>query len=124
MGEEEWWKRLNELRQRMNGVNAALIRLLSERKEISEQIGLLKAEHGLPIYDPEREMEIIRSMREAARLHDLSEESVEEIFKLIMEMCRKVQEELIKKRKGDSYAVAKSIPVGAGEMAGVRNFGA
>jgi len=62
---------LHRLRDSIDNMDAALVHLLAERFKITQQVGLLKAEHGLPPADPEREARQItrlRSLAEEARL--------------------------------------------------------
>ena len=62
---------LGSIRQSIDNIDAALIHLLAERFKFTQQVGRLKATHGLPPADPERELLQIRRLRglaEAARL--------------------------------------------------------
>ncbi|GAB3603963.1 chorismate mutase [Kineococcus gypseus] len=46
---------LTALRHSIDNLDAALVHLLAERFKLTESVGRLKAEHGLPPADPERE---------------------------------------------------------------------
>ena len=62
---------LGSIRQSIDNIDAALIHLLAERFKFTQQVGRLKAAHGLPPADPERELLQIRRLRglaEEARL--------------------------------------------------------
>lgn len=62
---------LLRLRDSIDNMDAALVHLLAERFKITQQVGLLKARHGLPPADPAREAQQIarlRSLAEQARL--------------------------------------------------------
>lgn len=61
--------RLQELRGSIDNIDAALIHLLAERFKLTESVGELKADHGLPPADEAREA------RQVARLRRLAEES-------------------------------------------------
>lgn len=61
--------RLLELRGSIDNIDAALIHLLAERFKLTETVGELKADHGLPPADESREA------RQVARLRRLAEES-------------------------------------------------
>jgi len=61
---------LTSLRSSIDNIDAALIHMLAERFKATQQVGKLKAEHGLPPADPEREK------RQIARLRGLAEEAL------------------------------------------------
>ena len=62
-------KRLIELRDSIDNIDASLVHLLAERFKLTERVGELKAEHGLPPVDESREA------RQVARLRILAEDS-------------------------------------------------
>ncbi|NUU06071.1 chorismate mutase [Leifsonia sp. C5G2] len=62
-------QQLQSIRQSIDNIDAAVIHMLAERFKFTQQVGALKAEHGLPPADPEREREQIQ------RLRGLAEES-------------------------------------------------
>ena len=62
---------LGSIRQSIDNIDAALIHLLAERFKFTQQVGRLKATHGLPPADPERELlqiQRLRGLAEDARL--------------------------------------------------------
>src|SRR5690554_2284268 len=69
MADDEVTAQLTSLRRSIDNIDAALIHMLAERFKATQQVGTLKAEHGLPPADPEREK------RQIARLRGLAEES-------------------------------------------------
>lgn len=60
---------LLSLRQSIDNIDAALVHLLAERFKFTQQVGVLKAQAGLPASDPAREAV------QVARLRALAEES-------------------------------------------------
>lgn len=60
---------LEQIRQSIDNIDAALIHMLAERFKFTQKVGRLKAAHGLPPADLEREA------RQIARLRALAEES-------------------------------------------------
>jgi chorismate mutase len=58
-----------ELRHSIDNMDAALVFLLAERFRLTGRVGQIKAEHGLPPKDPNREK------RQTARLKQLAEEA-------------------------------------------------
>ncbi len=63
-------RELDRLRLSIDNVDAALIHLLAERFRFTQQVGRLKAAHGLPASDPEREkVQITRLQALAVESH-------------------------------------------------------
>ncbi|SMH49902.1 chorismate mutase [Rathayibacter oskolensis] len=60
---------LEQIRQSIDNIDAALIHLLAERFKFTQKVGRLKAAHGLPPAD------LARESRQIARLRALAEES-------------------------------------------------
>jgi chorismate mutase len=57
---------LAALRGSIDNIDAALVHLLAERFKATQQVGLLKADAGLPPADPVREAEQIARLRALA----------------------------------------------------------
>ena len=51
---------LNSARKAINEIDKEMAELFVKRMEASAQVGQYKLSHGLPVYDPEREAEVIR----------------------------------------------------------------
>ncbi|SEW15659.1 chorismate mutase [Austwickia chelonae] len=54
---------LVEIRGSIDNIDAALVHLLAERFKCTQRVGRLKAEHGLPPADPDRETAQIARLR-------------------------------------------------------------
>jgi len=68
---DEVIEELLRLRASIDNMDAALVHLLAERFKVTQQVGELKAAHGLPPADPAREaqqIERLRALAEEARL--------------------------------------------------------
>ncbi len=76
--------RLRELRLSIDNMDAALVHLLAERFKITQQVGLLKAEHGLPPADPQREAEQVDRLRALAVESNLDPEFAEKFLNFII----------------------------------------
>ena len=59
---------LDEIRSRIDGVDAQMTSLFEQRMELVREVVAYKTAHGLAIADPSREEEVIR--RGAARVSD------------------------------------------------------
>lgn len=57
---------LHSIRESIDNIDAALIHLLAERFKFTQQVGRLKAAHGLPPADPGRELQQIDRLRNLA----------------------------------------------------------
>ena len=63
---------LARLRASIDNLDSALICLLAERFKVTQTVGLLKADHGLPAADPDREAQQIARLRRLADERSLS----------------------------------------------------
>jgi len=75
---------LNRLRDSIDNMDAALVHLLAERFKITQQVGVLKAEHGLPPADPEREAAQIARLRALAAQARLDPEFAEKFLTFVV----------------------------------------
>lgn len=75
---------LLSLRASIDNVDAALIFLLAERFRCTKQVGVLKAEYGMPASDPSREEQQIARLRRLALDADLDPEFAEKWFNFVV----------------------------------------
>ncbi len=64
-------ERLEGLRASIDNLDAAIVHLLAERFKCTQKVGRLKAEHGMPASDPDREARQIERLHRLARDADL-----------------------------------------------------
>jgi chorismate mutase len=77
-------ERLKSIRQSIDNIDAAVIHMLAERFKFTQQVGALKAEHGLPPADPEREREQIQRLRVLAEESHLDPAFAEKFLNFIV----------------------------------------
>lgn len=84
--EETAWalRQLESIRESIDNVDAALIHLLAERFKFTQQVGRLKARHGLPAADLARESRQIRRLRGLAEESHLDPEFAEKFLGFIV----------------------------------------
>ena len=87
---------IKKLRDIIDEIDLKVADLVEERVKIAQKIGLLKTEKGMPIHQPEREAEIIRSMKKS--ISTLSSESTGAIWKEIIKACRMMEEGQLRKK--------------------------
>lgn len=75
---------LKRLRGSIDNIDAALIHLLAERFKATQQVGVLKAEHGMPASDPAREERQLTRLRELALEADLDPEFAQKWFNFVV----------------------------------------
>ena len=79
---------LKSLRLHLDDVDRQLVGLLVRRQELSRDIGAYKAAHGLPVRDPEREAQVLRSRGDLAPEHRAE---VERLYETLMALSREQQ---------------------------------
>ena len=76
---------LAALRERIDELDAALIKLMADRFEVTRQVGLHKKQSGLPPADPAREERQIARLRAMAEEADLDPAFSEKLLRLIID---------------------------------------
>jgi chorismate mutase len=72
------------LRGSIDNIDAALIHLLAERFRCTQQVGLLKARHGMPPADPAREAQQVARLRELAAAARLDPDFAEKFLAFVI----------------------------------------
>lgn len=75
---------LHSIRQSIDNIDAAVIHMLAERFKFTQQVGALKAAHGLPPADPERERQQIQRLRALAEESHLDPAFAEKFLTFIV----------------------------------------
>jgi 3-deoxy-7-phosphoheptulonate synthase/chorismate mutase len=90
MDNPELQDKVQELRARVDEVDLELIRALSERARIVQELVAIKAEAGVPLFDPKREEEILRRVVEE-NPGPIYDSSMRDIFELILHRIRDLE---------------------------------
>lgn len=80
----DFTSQLAALRANIDDIDSQLVELLARRAEITNQVGQIKTQTGMPIYVPEREAQLIQSRRAQAGEIGVSEQLVEDLLRRIM----------------------------------------
>jgi chorismate mutase len=92
---------IGDWRRRIDELDRELIRLLNERARCAIEIGKIKRRRSIPIYDPKREEQIIRTVLEQNR-GPLDATGVRRLFERIIDESRRIERVSAeaKRRKG------------------------
>jgi chorismate mutase len=96
MTNEEAKAALADFRSRIDVVDRRIVALLNERTRIVEQIGHVKHQMAMPIYEPKREDEVFANAV-SSNSGPLSPEAVKRIFERIVDEMRVVQKTKMEK---------------------------
>ena len=81
---------LKDLRKQIDEIDSSLVELYEKRMEVSSAIADYKIENGKKVYDRERELEKIKTVKGLTH-SEFNSIGVEELFSQIMSMSRKLQ---------------------------------
>ena len=93
---------IEELRNRIDVIDQQLVRLLNVRVACAVEVGRLKHEMGLAVYQPDRETQVLGSVRKAATelAGPLTAEAVVRIFERIIDEARRAERQESDRRHG------------------------
>ncbi|HEU0265071.1 MAG TPA: chorismate mutase [Geobacterales bacterium] len=81
---------IDDIRQEIDRLDADLLRIFNERADLALRIGRIKKEKGLAVYDPSREKEIFRRMREN-NPGPLDDQAVVRLFERVIDESRRLE---------------------------------
>jgi chorismate mutase-like protein len=86
---------IDELRQRIDELDARLVELLNERASCALRIGEIKQALGLEIYQPDREAQVLQNVRTHAQVvaGPLGGEALTRLFERIIDEARRLERE-------------------------------
>jgi chorismate mutase / prephenate dehydratase len=82
--------KLKPLREQIDAIDAQILELLNRRAQVAQEVGHVKAETSAPVFRPEREAQVLRSMAGRNR-GPLDSTDVQTIFREIMSACRALE---------------------------------
>lgn len=84
---------IDELRGRIDVIDEQLVRLLNVRVACAVEVGRLKHEAGLPIYQPDREAQVLGRVKQSATelAGPLTAEAVVRIFERVIDEARRAE---------------------------------
>ena len=87
--------RLDELRRDIDRVDEVLVRLLNERARCVCEIGELKKRLHLEVYQPDREKDVLKHVREVACEGPLGPDAIARLFERIIDEARRLERRVV-----------------------------
>jgi chorismate mutase len=87
----DWRKKIDEL-------DLKLVELINQRAAAAREIGKLKNNTNLPIYEPDREKRIFENVKKANR-GPLPDGEIQHVFERIIDVMRKLQQQEIHRKQ-------------------------
>ncbi len=91
--------KIKQIRRHIDRIDTVIITALAERMSLIPDIADYKKKNDIPIFDEEREVEIMNKLKKIAKDHGLDEGFVEEIFLSCFNESKRIQNDVISKSK-------------------------
>ena len=86
---------LDELREDIDRVDEVIVRMLNERARVAVEIGMLKKELNVPIYQPDREKQVLAHVRSVASEGPLGPDAIARLFERIIDEARRLERRVV-----------------------------
>jgi chorismate mutase len=101
MTKEEARSKLREHRVYIDELDRRITELLNERTRVVEDIGRVKRDADMPVYEPDREEKVFANVRSVTSDDPLAQQAVRRVFERIMEEMRMIQRLRMESSNGD-----------------------
>src|SRR6202795_4128191 len=82
---------LDDLRRDIDGGDEGLVGVLNERARCACEIGRLKKEQGVEVYQPDREKQVLDHVRGVAAEGPLGPDAIARLFERIIDEARRLE---------------------------------
>lgn len=82
--------KLKPLREQIDAIDAQILDLLNRRARVAQEVGHVKAETNAPVFRPEREAQVLRSVAER-NPGPLLDTDIQTVFREVMSACRALE---------------------------------
>jgi chorismate mutase len=86
---------IDDLREDIDRVDEVLVRLLNERARVACEIGRIKKQLGVDVYQPDREKEVIAHVRGIAAEGPLGPDAIARLFERIIDEARRLERSVV-----------------------------
>jgi chorismate mutase len=88
---------LAQCREQIDKIDLRILELLNQRTSVVEEIGRIKKEAQMPIYEPKREDQVYRNIT-SNNAGPMPNDAVRRIFERIIDEMRKVQKDRMEQK--------------------------
>ncbi len=82
---------IDKARREISNIDKEIVKLLEKRFNLANEIGFLKKEQKLPVYDESRERQVLESCADILENKEYSK-YIDDIYIQIMKSCKSIQE--------------------------------
>lgn len=101
---------ISEIRKRIDLLDDVLLRIFNERARLALEIGEVKREQNLPVFDPAREKRIFNRMKED-NPGPLDNEAIVRMFERVVDESRRLERIMSHRNEPDTNETDNSISV-------------
>jgi len=83
---------LEEIRKKLDSVDKKIIDMIAARMELVKEISQIKKDKNMPLYDKEREKEVLKNIKLYAEEQGIDTTFIEDVFKLVIFYMRQKYE--------------------------------
>jgi chorismate mutase len=94
---------LSDWRRRIDDIDRKLVELLNERSRCALEIGRLKQAENIPLYQPEREKEVLENA-ERTNVGPLTDAAIRRLFERIIDEARSAERAAMDHADGSTKA--------------------
>ena len=84
---------LEQIRKQIDVIDEQIVKLIAERRSYMPAVAAYKKKNNLPLFQPERENELLASKKELAGRLNVDSVLINKIYTLILEDSKKLQKE-------------------------------
>ncbi len=95
-------KSIADWRRRIDEIDRQLVVLLNERSNCAMEIGRIKHDENLPVYQPEREKEVLANAV-GGNSGPLPDDSIRRLFERILDEARSIERKVMQKGGGPDH---------------------
>jgi len=86
---------LEDLRRDIDRIDEVIVRLLNERARVACEVGRLKKVDGVPVYQPDREKQVLEHVRSVAVEGPLGADAIGRLFERIIDEARRLERRVV-----------------------------